>query len=358
MPVPLGIKWSRDPHTEAKHHLLEGYLNAWFPILASTNQSRGVTYVDAFAASGEYDDGSSGSPIIALRSALRASAQCSETEFRFIFSEKHRGRSRYLEELVARNKYPKNYAIKVLHGECEIVLIPELDLRQVWRGPLFANFDGWGVDTPYMMIKEMKRAPSSEVLVTFHSQWFTRFANNEELAAGDLVFGNKTWRQVGQLTSPFEKKKFLVDEYRRRLTAAGFPLHLTFELVDEGGHPLFLVFGTTSKLGIEKMKDAMWRVDRISGSRFRDPRDPNQLTFDLSDRSPNLTLLREQILEYLDDAEKSLTEIQEFVLLETVFKKVHARAAVDELEVSKKVKCVHARAYDDFLVKRAPASLF
>lgn len=56
---------------------------------------------------------------------------------------------------------------------------------------------------------------------------------------------------------------------------------------------------------MKKMKDAMWRVDSVSGSKFRDPRDPNQLAFDLSDGDPNLTLLLQQIRELLDESPKT-----------------------------------------------------
>ena len=29
--------WKREPHTEAKHLILDRYLKAWFPILAHSN---------------------------------------------------------------------------------------------------------------------------------------------------------------------------------------------------------------------------------------------------------------------------------------------------------------------------------
>ena len=61
------------------------------------------------------------------------------------------------------------------------------------------------------------------------------------------------------------KKRFLVDEYRRRLAECGFDFQLTFELTDEGGHSLFLVYGTSSIQGVRKMKDAMWSVTQRPG---------------------------------------------------------------------------------------------
>ena len=160
------------------------------------------------------------------------------------------------------------------------------------------------------------------------------------------------------MPTPAEKKRFLVDQYRNRLTQWGFPLHLTFELVDEKGHELLLVFGTGSSRGIEKMKDAMWRIDPVTGSRFRDPRDPNQMQLDLSEGDPNLSLLSQQILSELESGPKSMKELQNFTLLETVYKKVHAKKAVDALEAGRKVECDHAKAFSDFIMSVAPPSLF
>ena len=36
--------WDIDPHTKAKHEILENYLKAWFPILARTAQR--IIYLD------------------------------------------------------------------------------------------------------------------------------------------------------------------------------------------------------------------------------------------------------------------------------------------------------------------------
>ena len=150
----------------------------------------------------------------------------------------------------------------------------------------------------------------------------------------------------------------MVDEYRKRLAECGFSHQLTFELVDEKSHPLFLVFGTGSDHGVEKMKDAMWHVDPGSGSHFRDPRDPNQIAFDLSDSAPDLRVLRNQILDSLKEGPRSLADLQRFALLETIFKGTHATAVVKGLEADHLVEARHARAHSDYEVRLAPPTLF
>ena len=297
MAVPTDVVWGRDPHTEAKHQILRCYLDAYFPIMAGRWASTGISFVDAFAGPGEYSDGSAGSPILALRATRRAAVQESHTQIHLIFVEKEPDRYEHLIELLNGETVPSYCHVTTKKGRCEKVLIPALDQMGLWGGPMFVNFDGWGVDTPLDMVRRVGQGKAPEVLVTFHSQWFERFAGEEDVSAGDRVFGDRRWRAVKGCRTPADKKRFLVAQYRERLVDCNFQFQLTFELVDEGGHPLLLVFGTNNQLGIEKMKDAMWRVDREFGSRFRDPRDPNQLEFDLSDADPNLVLLRQQLLE-------------------------------------------------------------
>ena len=79
--------WSKDPHTDAKHRILEEYLKAWFPILSRHNKR--VIYIDGFAGPGIYEKGENGSPIIALECLINHSQKLCErsTEFVFLFIE-------------------------------------------------------------------------------------------------------------------------------------------------------------------------------------------------------------------------------------------------------------------------------
>jgi len=356
--TPKTVIWTPDPHTKAKHQILSGYLDAYFPIVTKQFSDAGVAFIDAFSGPGEYEDGSDGSPIIALESARASVGGNSTTPLKFIFIEKERDRFDHLADLLTQRTLPATTTIESRHGHCADVLTPLIDELEITNWPMFVNCDGWGVDTPYTLIEAVSRTKRPEVMVTISTQWFMRFADTTEGAAGDKVFGDASWRQVANVPTT-EKKRWLVERYRRRLADAGFEFQLTFELVDEMGHPLFLIFGTHSVHGVEKMKDSMWRVDSSSGSRFRDPRDPNQTAFDLSDSEPTLEVLEGQILEHLGrSGVQSLKNLQEFALRETIFKKTHAVKAVTRLETLNKVTAQHAKAYKNYMVTLADPSLF
>lgn len=324
MTVPAGLLWDRDPHTVAKHQMLSMYLQAWFPILCSRFQRSGVTYAEGFAGPGEYLDHSEGSPVIALRQALRPDVTRHQCPIRVLCVEKRDDRLKHLASIVGQ-KFPNPSRLLHFHpitGDCNTDFLPSLAVIGAMDGPIFANLDGWGVDTPFHIVEQIGGCRSSEVLITFETQWFIRFASMDEVEAGDRVFGNTEWRRVLDQPSPVQKRRFLIDMYLQRLNEANFPFTLTFELVDEGGHGLLLVFGTSSDLGVEKMKDSMWKVDPVSGSRFRDPRDPNQMSFDVD--KPNFAPLRHELIGLLASGGRPIAELKRHALLHTIYRPVHA----------------------------------
>lgn len=324
MTVPAGLLWDRDPHTVAKHQMLSMYLQAWFPILCSRFQRSGVTYAEGFAGPGEYLDHSEGSPVIALRQALRPDVTRHQCPIRVLCIEKRADRLKHLVAIVSQ-KFPDPSRLLQFHpitGDCNTDFLPRLAEIEAMDGPIFANLDGWGVDTPFHIVERIGQCRSSEVLITFETQWFIRFASMDEVEAGDRVFGNTAWRAVVDRPSPAQKRRFLIDMYLQRLNEANFPFTLTFELVDEGGHGLLLVFGTSSDLGVKKMKDSMWKVDPVNGSRFRDPRDLNQMSFDVD--KPNFVPLRRELLDLLAGGGRSVDELKRHALLHTIYRPEHA----------------------------------
>lgn len=332
--------------------MLRRYLDAWCPIIASRWTGTGATFIDAFAGPGEYDDGGDGSPVIALRSASRSEVTKHPTDMRLVFIESHRGRYEHLVRRIATLGPQKSHTkVHLVYGPCGEVMLPAIHKVGADAGPLFVNFDGWGADTPYYLVTAVGARPSSEVLITFQAQFFYRFADLEQIDTGDRFFGGTAWREVRDQPAS-AKRRFLVEHYLRRLNDAGFPYTLTFEMLDEGGHSLFLVFGTSNDLGLSRMKDAMWTIDKVRGERFQDPRDINQGTFDIAD-SPDLGLLQQQILARLEGGPRTMEELKRFALLETVFKETHVKPAVTSLRERGQVDVDAGRGHDRTVVRLA-----
>ena len=328
-------------------------MDAWFPIMAKQFRSEGITFLDGFAGPGKYTNSPESSPAIAMQQAMRDDVTRWGTQTRLVFIEAHSGRSEHLRShLDARfpqSVRPPGLVARVHHGECAAFYEQAIADVGGWSGPVFANLDGWGVDTDYEVVQRVASHQSSEVLVTFQDQFFVRFAAGEQ-EAGERVFGHSDWRSVGDLPTG-EKKPFLLDQYRQGLHAAGFDHVLTFEMIDEGGHSLHQFFGTNSHVAVSRFKDGLWEVDEVSGQRFRDPRDPDQLAFDLNE--PDYAPLRSSILKRLEEREHSLAELRRHALLETIYKETQVKPRVDELMAEGKVERVATgRSYEERIFRR------
>ena len=327
--------------------------------MARQFRDTGITFLDGFAGPGEYTNAQDSSPAIAMEQALRSDVTRWRTQTRLVFVEDHRGRAEHLEYLLdARfppTVRPPGLVTRVHFGKCGDLFEQAIAAVGGWAGPVFANLDGWGADTDYEIVQRIARQPSSEVLVTFEDQFFIRFAKGDQ-QAGERVFGHSDWRRVDRLPTA-EKKPFLLDLYREGLHSAGFKHVLTFEMIDEGGHSLHLFFGTTSKVAVEKFKDGLWEVDGVSGQRFRDPRDPNQMSFDIL--HPDFTPLESRVLELLGGRDHSMAELCEDALLQTIYKETHVKPVVDRLIEQRIVDQVRTgRSYTDRVLRYAEGQLF
>lgn len=355
MATPTTTLWPREPHTATKHDILSEYLVAWFPIIAQSFDG-GLTYVDAFAGPGEYDQGEEGSPLIALRQAHRAEVLAAQVPIRLIFIEKRKDRFLHLDRLVEQTypkaKRPRSHRLQIYEGECQARLTPALNELKAWDAPMFVNLDGWGTDTPYSLVHQLGRAERPEVLITFSRGWSirnrTRVDDPHQL---DRFYGEPdTWRDLADILPTQESRKALLNYYMNRLRLAGFDYSLSFELVDASGHELLLVYATKAVRGVQRMKRAMWKADPVHGQYFRDPRDVDQLPLPIL-KEPDLTLLKKQLLEQVvTSGPVSLTDLKEYTLFQTLFEEPRAKRAVKELETEGKVDVEWKRTHRDTMV--------
>src|ERR1043166_4959594 len=99
MATPTTTLWQLEPHSKAKHLVLQNYLHAWLPILGSW--SGRILLVDGFAGPGQYKGGEEGSPLVALRAFTEHKAkQVIKGEVRFIFIESDQARVQHLRQVV------------------------------------------------------------------------------------------------------------------------------------------------------------------------------------------------------------------------------------------------------------------
>lgn len=341
MAVKNPVPWPADPHTKAKHALYQLYLSKWMPIMVK-GWKADITYAEGFAGPGVYSGGDPGSPVIALRTLVSdptIRTKVRDGGIRFVFVDHDQRCVDLLPKELAKAVEPvplgdlpdHGVHVSVEKGECEPRLEEVLTREKAWSRPILAVLDTWGGGVSAALVKRFAY-PGSEVIITIQPQYFSRFADVQDIEHGDRVFGDRDWRQVA-MQHPSTKQGWLMGQYRETVRKAGFTHVLDFELVDTRGASLYLVFGTTHDLGLRKMKEAMWEVDPVKGMGYRDPRDPEQEMLDIA-LEPHTAALERLIVEFVrsyPSGRVPIYELRKFALYRTVYKESQAMTAVRAL---------------------------
>lgn len=317
------VQWPLDQHTKAKHDILEGYLEAWYPILNSTNKR--IVYIDGFAGPGEYEKGEPGSPLIALRTA-RDHFLKMKSEIVFWFIEEDEARCKHLREVLKKENKPPNFTLHVECGRFDERLtstLKDIEGQGKQLAPTFAFIDPFGIsDTPFSVIEKILKNDKCEVFINFMSGFLNRFKdldmNKEHIT--DL-FGTDAWQ-----TEAARTEEGFVEYYQQRMNTIATYVR-SFAMKNENNQIIYrLIFGTKHYEGLKKMKAAMWSVDKTGSFTFSDRTDPKQVL--LIPHEPDYEDLKRLILKKFDGSEVDIKEIEEYVVIETIYRETHFKTQI------------------------------
>ncbi len=262
---PSTTTWEMKPHTRVKHKILEGYLQAWFPILLSWNKR--VVYVDAFAGPGEYENGEDGSPIVALKAAAdhryQRSISREGAELVFYFIECDRARYANLCKCLDGMAVPSGFRIVRKCGEFKSVfgeVLDDIDSRGARLAPAMVFIDPFGVTGfPCRLVRRLSEHPQSEVLINFNIQAINQWLLDNPRTHGslDALFGSGQWRSCLKANN---REHCLHDAYQQVLKNLGWRVR-SFRMVNSLGQTqYYLFFASHNWHGLLAMKQAMWSV--------------------------------------------------------------------------------------------------
>lgn len=333
------VTWPIEPHTRAKHEILRAYLQAWFPIMAQGNGR--IIVLDGFAGPGKYRDGSDGSPVIALDTLLNHKIAMSYgSEVVFYFIEADAPRCQYLEELLA-SRYsngacPSNVTWQVVNARFDehvSSLLDELDSAKSNLAPTFAFVDPFGYShTPMSVISRLMSHPRCEVFVNFMYEEANRFMNwdnPEHDGHYDGLFGTQDWRAIRQSSlPPIERERRIRELYARQLTDVGGAIYVReFRMRNKSNRTdYYLFFGTKNPKGLDKMKQAMWKVDPSGAFDFSDTTNPDQYV--LFELKPQFGVLQSLLWSAFQGRTVTVQEVEDFVVAKTAFCSNHYKANV------------------------------
>ncbi len=348
--VNCEITWNIAPHTEAKHFILKKYLDAWLPIISRFHGR--VIFIDGFAGPGEYIGGKKGSPIIVMNSILNHKFKM-KSEFVLLFIEKEIDRCNHLKQVISKIDVPKDIKIKSQVECAEFENVVDSILRKIednksTLAPTFLFIDPFGFSgLPMNLIKRFMENKKCEVLITFMYEEINRFLGNSvnEKSLTSL-FGTDAWKEINEdkNLSSNERLDKLHDLYYDQLKKyAGIDFIRSFMMVNKNNKPdYFLFFGTNNRLGLEKMKEAMWKVDKKGFFQFSDVTyNPKQAV--LFEITPNYAQLKREILGEFKGKKVKVEEVEDFVIIKTAFIRSHIRKPIlSKMEENDEIKVMRS----------------
>jgi three-Cys-motif partner protein len=331
--------WPLDPHTGAKHALLKLYLDRWFPILGKHHQR--INYIDGFAGPGEYAGGEKGSPILAIQSAMEHVSRGtlgSHVTINFIFVESDKAHVDHLRKLIGQMSLPTQFKVGVIDGLFRDGIggiLDRIESDNKALAPTFAFVDPFGFSgIPLSLMTRILKFPRCEVFVNVMADFINRFLEHPN----DGVTGHfpETFGTDEVLSIPRQpgvRLDNILALYRRQLCphakfVGRFDMH---GRQDRKAYSLF--FATNAPRGFEKMKEAMWSVDKYTGNKFSDA-DPNPVSlFESWGYEPLWDLLRGKFA----GSTVPMSALETFVIEETDYLPTHGRKILAEREGHREV---------------------
>lgn len=335
MAAPKTTTWPLDDHTRAKHAILKRYLDAWIPILSFGGFPR-IVFIDGYAGPGVYDDGSDGSPVIALKAYLdQAASITAEVVFHFVETDEKRAAKlrEVVADLLAVNALAQRLSVRIHSGRgFEDVYNETIHPTLNSNVPVFAFIDPFGWKISMATIGRIMSLGRSEVFVNFMFEEVNRFlAHPDQIDNFDSLFGGGAWRRITELAGSV-RREAIRDTFRDGLRTIGKAQYVRhFEMRNRRSQTdYYLFFATRSLKGLKKMKESMWKADPGGAFVFSDATSRNQMV--LFDHAVDHGRLRKEIAERFGGAIYSVGEVEAFVVEETAFRESHYKPVLKTME--------------------------
>jgi three-Cys-motif partner protein len=328
------ILWPLPEQSRGKHIVLRGYLGAWIGILGQA--PRRLVVIDGYAGPGEYEGGERGSPLIALDVLENHSARARiQAKFVFLFLEEDERRVNHLRTLVepAAARLAGRAEVHIEGGRFDeklTALLDDLDAAHTGLAPAFVMVDPFGVaHLPIRLMGRILGNAQAEVFVSFMYEPINRFLTAPEFEPHlDELFGTARWRKARTINDSAARKDFLFGLYEKQLRDVGAKYVMHFELWNGGRLVYAIFFATSSAVGCDRMKQAIWRADPSGTFKFRADRLSQMPLF-----GDDFTLLERQLVHTFAGREVGIEELVEWIQTDaTQFHSNQLRKALKALE--------------------------
>lgn len=329
MSKKMGTIWEAPPHTIAKIVMLGRYLFVWFSMLGRTFKNKDLWYIDGFAGPGEYKNFNNSSPIAAIKAAEAAlkSTNWQGGKIFCLFVEEDKARFDHLSKLVSHLTLDDRVVVLLHNGTFSdgIAWLKKQSKNPFTsNSPLFSFIDPFGAKGLWFdVVKDLLSRPTCEALINFDSDGVSRIlkagkdANHEENL--NQLFGTTNWN--GALNPSLgltELSRRAVDFYLDCLRLVPkveyvFPFEMTSKKDLVNYH---LVFASQHPKGLEKMKEAMLKIDQSGEYTFCDAHVGQLNLF----RPDNVDIYAKKLSDALMGRTVPISEVEKFALNNSPFR--------------------------------------
>ncbi len=163
-----------------------------------------------------------------------------------------------------------------------------------------------------------------ELLLYFAHETVVRWCDSGQIDETlTELFGTDEYKGAGGLTGP-QRSQFLHDLYKRQLhDVCRFPYIQSFAMYDGRGKRLYdLYYCTREPIGLDRMKQAMWKVAPVGDYTFRDRLAAQDVLFGLDvDTEP----LQNHLASHFSGQAVDITSVIEHVIVATPFHSSHVK---------------------------------
>jgi three-Cys-motif partner protein len=258
--------------TEVKHEILEKYLQPWLNKITEIDSH--IQYVDGFAGWGRYEDGSPGSPLIAMQvvsESLEEDVGRLNTKldrFRCDFVEENDSNFADLKAAVEEELKDCPEEIKVEYHKTEFATFARKFIDTPPRDihPTFIFIDPFGFGgVPFELVDRLinMRSSGMEIFITFMSGKMARFKDSDTHGVAiDEILGTDKWKEeIDDSLSRDKRAEEFVKLYEKQLLEeADVDYVWPFEMKKEDSRETnyYLVHATNQFDGIKLMKSVMF----------------------------------------------------------------------------------------------------
>ncbi len=281
-----------------------------------------------------------------LGHAYRTLPHMAKVGLTYIFIEQDPDRVSHLNGELSAVARPANVNVAVVQGSFHEEMPKLLDGIPADKSlvPTFAFIDPFGyTDHDLQLSSRILGFPRCEVLIYMPFPFIARFVDEPAIApALTELYGDDSWRAAQGKANMHQRIRALHDSFLDALRKSA-KYARSFEIIGNGGSTGYhLFFATGHPLGLERMKEAMWKVDPVGGAAFADSTHIGQMV--LFEEKPDLASLDGEIRRHFRNRQFSIEEAERFTLEETPFcPSLHLKQVLREIEKAGQLSATHPR---------------